>query len=218
MISFDYIALLDYNHLDQNFFLKSLAKELAAQPHKRGILLHADSPYTERIMQEGVMREEAQIRALKDLSHRLVALLADEGIPAVGLHPFQKELISANGMISQTAWRSLPRIPVVILSTLTGASESTKGKQSLIEILSILKTSFDVPEVLGFSLIDSIQWGLTKVPELTSEEGILERDSDFFRAHIPAELQDLTGYRLCVPGVKGIASLWEGSLTIKELR
>lgn len=218
MISFDYIALLDYDHLDQNFFLKSFAKELAVKPDKRGILLHADSPYTERIMQEGVMRKEAQIRAVKELNHRLIALLADEGIPAIGLHPYQKELISVNGLVSESAWRSLPQLPVILLSTLRSDGGMTQETRPLSELLSVLTTSFHIPEVLGFSLIDSIQWGLTKVPSAFSEEGILERESEFFRTHIPAELRELTGYRLTVPGTKGHASLWGGSLMVKELR
>ncbi len=218
MISFDYIALLDYEHLDNHFFLKSLAKELAKRPDKRGILLHADSPFTERIMQQGVMREEARIRAAKDLNHRLVALLADEGIPAIGLHPFQKELVSENGNVSESAWLSLPSIPVVILSTLMTEEGLSQRLHPLTHVLPILANSFEVQSLLGFSRIDSLQWNLHKIPDLYSEEGVLEQFSDFFETHIPAELRDMKGYRLCVPGVTGSASLWDGSLHVKELR
>ncbi len=73
----DYIAVLDYEHLDNGMFLTAFAKALSQQK-SRGIILHGDSEYTERLIQTGIMREEATIRAMKDLNHRLVALFADE--------------------------------------------------------------------------------------------------------------------------------------------
>ena len=84
----DFLAILDYEHLDNGVFLTSFAKSLA-QKEKRGLIIHGDSEHTERIIQTGVMRDEARIRAIKELNHRLVALFADEGVSTIALNGFQ---------------------------------------------------------------------------------------------------------------------------------
>ena len=88
-----YLAILDYDHLDDPFFMKQFATALSNQKHTSAVIVHGDSAYTDRIMQTGVMREEARIRSIKDLNHRLVALLADHGESSIGLHGYQKELV-----------------------------------------------------------------------------------------------------------------------------
>lgn len=218
MAFFDYLALLDYEHLDQHFFMKTLAKELAKEPKKRGILLHADSPHTERIMQEGVMREDAQIRASKDLNHRLVGLLADEGIPALGLHAYQKGLITPEMNVSKAAWDTLPSIPVIVLSTLVGQHERAQEMRPLQQMQSVLTSQLSIQETIGFSLLDSLQWSVQSAPSLLFEKGLLEKESAFVQEHLPHELREMSGYRLSVPGSTGKASLWGGSLIVEGFK
>jgi len=218
MSSFDYLALLDYEHLDQHFFMKSLVKELAKEPHKRGILLHGDSPLTDRIMQEGVMRQEAQIRATKELNHRLVGLLADEGIPALGLHAYQKGLITPELTVSKASWDSLPSIPVIVLSTLIGQHEKAQEMRSLTEIQLAVASQLPISEVIGFSLLDYLEWNLHSVPSSLIEQGTLELESEFVREHLPTEIQSSIGYRITVPGTTGSASFWKGSLNVVNLQ
>ncbi len=101
-----YIALLDYQHLDHSFFMKSFAEAMALQKECDGIILHGDSPYTDRLMQTGVMREEAIIRSTRDLNHRIIALLADSGISGIGINGFQREIIrkSDDDLIVKKNW------------------------------------------------------------------------------------------------------------------
>ena len=118
-MNFAYIAVLDYDHLDNGLFLKTFANAIAN--HKeRGLILHSDSQYTDRIIQTGVMREDARIRAIKDLNNRLIALFADEGISAIGLNGYQRELISMAGddiTIDVEQLNKLPDQPVLLLSS-----------------------------------------------------------------------------------------------------
>lgn len=90
-----YIAVLDFENLDNGIFLHAFAQALAR--HQRpGIIIHGDSEYTNRIMQTGVMRDDASRRAIKDLNLRLTALLADAGVPAVAMHGFHKDAIQVD--------------------------------------------------------------------------------------------------------------------------
>jgi hypothetical protein len=150
-----YIAPLDYDHLDNPVFLTTLARSLSQQQKKgdvRSIILHSDSAYTERVIQTGVMREEARIRALKDLNHRLVALFADEGISAIGINPSQRNFITlSEGRLNMdhSFLDHLSRKPVLLLSTLV---QNLNTKQPVVFDLAKM-TSFLVDELNADELI-----------------------------------------------------------------
>ncbi|MEX0679892.1 MAG: hypothetical protein WD097_00780 [Balneolales bacterium] len=101
-----YIAILDYKHLDQSFFMNAFAEAMTRQKGCSGIIVHGDSPYTERLIQTGMMRNQAIIRATKDLNHRIVALLADKGIPGTGINGYQKDIVQQkdNHLIIEKEW------------------------------------------------------------------------------------------------------------------
>jgi hypothetical protein len=85
------IALLDREHLDNGPFLKSLSVTLSQFGDVRVLFIHADSEYTDRVMQLGVMREEALTRSTRELNRRLASLFSDEGSACVGLNGYQKD-------------------------------------------------------------------------------------------------------------------------------
>lgn len=118
-----YIAALDYEHLDNGVFLSTLAQSLSQQQEKdvRPIIVHSDSEYTERIIQTGVMRDEATVRSVKDLNNRLVALLADQGVSTIGINPYQRDFITYKNdtlHLDSDYFNTLPPEPVLLLSTL----------------------------------------------------------------------------------------------------
>jgi len=127
-----YIAAIDYQHLDNGVFLTTLARSLSQQQGQsdvRSILIHSDSAYTERIIQTGVMRDEATVRSVKDLNNRLVALFADQGVSTVGINPFQRKFITRNqdGLtFDHSFFETLPHQSVLLLSTLVYDEESKK--------------------------------------------------------------------------------------------
>jgi len=92
-----YIAVIDYDHLDHPIFMKSFAEAMSQQKECSGIILHGDSEYTERLIQTGMMREDAVVRSTSELNHRIVALLADSGVSAVGVNGYQKNIIHRSG-------------------------------------------------------------------------------------------------------------------------
>ncbi len=92
-----YIAVIDYDRLDHPLFMKSFSEAMARQKDCTGIILHGDSGYTDRLIQTGIMREDAVVRSTSDLNHRIVALLADNGVSSVGVNGYQKSIISLSG-------------------------------------------------------------------------------------------------------------------------
>lgn len=151
----DYLAILDYEHMDNAFFLKSFADALGAHQHGRGLILHTDSEYTNRIMQSGMMREEAQIRSFKDLNHRLVALLADHGAPVIGINGYQRDTITVKNQkltLNSDYLKKLPESVHLLLNPLVkNLDENRIELRPLPEIASCLITTFSVPEVYVFS-------------------------------------------------------------------
>ncbi len=186
----DFLAVLDYEHLDNGVFLTSFARSLANRK-KRGIIIHGDSEYTERIIQTGVMREDARIRAIKDLNHRLVALFADEGISTIAVNGFQKSLVTTDGnqIHLQTSQINLfPKEPMLLLSNL--AEDSQTGKPvpvSLPELARSITMNLDLTKITLFSIkegADMIEQGFPKQIKPS------HTDQEFLELHLPESFRN----------------------------
>ena len=150
----DYIAVLTHEHLDNGMFLNAFSKALARKK-KRGIVLHEDSEYTDRLIQTGMMREDARIRAVKDLNHRLVALFADQGISTIGLNGYQKKLITHHDStitVDENQFRQFPGHPVLLISNLVYQQKTGKPFFApLPDLVSSLKHSLSIDQTFLFS-------------------------------------------------------------------
>lgn len=188
----DFLAVLDYEHLDNGVFLTSFAKSLANKQN-RGLIIHGDSEHTERIIQTGVMREEAQIRAIKELNHRLVALFADEGVSTIALNGFQKSLITYDGStieIDKKQIDRLPEHPMILISNLALDPTSEKYRPiQLTNMATALSATFEIDEVTLFSIDDSSDFIKQDFPENLI---ISDADKSFVEKHIPENLRDLS--------------------------
>lgn len=167
-----YLAALDYDHLDNGVFLTSFGKALARQQDTRAIILHGESEYTERLIQTGIMREEARIRCIKDLNHRLVALLADQGVSTVGLNGYQKKIITLKNdelKINKDFFDRLPGQPVLLLSNLVLDIDKDKPVPvDLADFLEFLQTKLAPDETFLFS--KEHQSGTDPSPPQTKEQ------------------------------------------------
>ena len=187
----DFLAVLDYDHLDNGVFLTSFAKSLAKK-EKRGLIIHGDSEHTERIIQTGVMRSEAQTRAIKELNHRLVALFADEGVSTIALNGFQKSLVTYDGNsveIDKNQIDNLPGHPMILISNLCLDTASNEYRPiPLSKMASALTAKFDIEEVTLFSIDESSDFIKQDFPEYLQ---ISNADKSFIEKHIPKNLLDL---------------------------
>ncbi len=154
-----YLAALDYEHLDNGVFLTSLARAISRQNNVRPILIHGDSEYTERVIQTGVMRDEATVRSIKGLNHRLIALLADQGVSTIGINGYQRELITLKNnslSLDKSFFNNLPGQSALLISTLV--LDTSSGKPTPIQLTrlaSFLRNELEVQEFFIFSASDS---------------------------------------------------------------
>ncbi len=191
-----YIAALDYEHLDNGVFLTTLARSLSQQQDKdvRSIIIHSDSAYTERIIQTGVMRDEATVRSVKDLNNRLVALFADQGVSTIGINPSQRNFITLEDdklKLDHSFLSSLPQQPVLLLSTLI---YDVQSKQAMVIDLACL-ASFLYDELKADQLFIFSKSDESEVFTDTKSTKSLQwstMDNDFRQNQIPDEFSDLS--------------------------
>ncbi|MEX1062971.1 MAG: hypothetical protein WEC12_05155 [Balneolaceae bacterium] len=189
----DYIAVMDYEHLDNGMFLTAFAQALASQKLSRGVIIHGDSAYTERLMQTGMLREDAVVRSVKDLNHRLIALLADHGIAAIGLNGYQRSLIRQSGSevhIDTGQLNRLPSSPHLLISNLVdSASENRPRPLELPLYAAALCSALDISELLVFSLDDTEEIIRRKRPDTLYKNQL---DAEFLNSRIPEEFRDIS--------------------------
>lgn len=150
------IAVLDFEHLDNGVFLNAFAQALARQNADRCIVVHSDSEYTDRLIQTGMMREDAQLRSIRDLNHRLIALFADNGIPTIGINGYQRSFIQWDGeqsfSVDRDYYESLSEKVVLLLSNLVqNTAKNRPSTMPLPEFSHRLKQELDYDEVIVFS-------------------------------------------------------------------
>ncbi len=186
-----YLAALDYEHLDNSMFLTVLAPSISKQGQTQPIILHAGSAYTERILQTGVLRDDAQIRGQKDLNHRLVALFADQGVSAVGINGHQRKLIKLKNdklRMDVQFFNRLPQQSVLVLSSLVwNVSDSKPAAISLTRLSRFLQKKMEIEKLFIFSKSDK------KMME--SDEKLMKKNWDdlsesFKKEHLPEEFQE----------------------------
>lgn len=183
-----YIAALDYEHMDNGMFLTALAQSLAQQKDTRPIIIHSDSIYTDRIMQTGVMREEAQIRSIKDLNHRLVALFADQGISAIGINGYQRKFISCSEdsmHLDEAFFQRLPSESVLLLSTLVWDRQAEAARPvSLARMAQFLQSQTEAEATFAFLSSDTSE---IIPPDLPSELEWNQLPAGFADQYLPTE-------------------------------
>ena len=189
----DYLAVLDYEHLDNGVFLASFARSLSKK-NERGIIIHGDSEYTDRIVQTGVMRKDARIRAIKELNHRLVALFADEGISTIALNGFQKSLITTDGVelhLDREQLLRMPPQPTFLISNLvlnrkTGSVEPV----ALAALTQAISDAYEIEDVILFSIDDSAEVIKQSLPEKMRPDSA---GKEFSEKHIPVNFRSYSG-------------------------
>jgi hypothetical protein len=186
-----YIAALDYEHLDNGMFLTALARSIGRQDDTQPIIVHGDSQYTDRIMQTGVMRDDAKIRSIKGLNHRLINLFADEGVSAVGINGYQHELICLKDgelSVNSAFFDGLPAGPVLLISNLVW-DEASQSPQpvALPHMLGLLQDELGAERLYAFTKADKDEIIIQKKPDTMKWNDL---SADFINQNLPEEFND----------------------------
>ncbi len=208
----DYLLVLDYDHLDEPVFLKSLANALGRLSSKQGLIVHGDSAYTERIIQTGVMSDEAKKRSIKDLNNRLIALFADSGISAVGLNGYQQDIIRKDDdkwEIKTDYLKSFPAGVNLVLTTLVASRNKQQTEAvSLAELVDHLASEMNFSEAIVFTKNDAEELKATESSVLPLSTANHEDDQSVIAAHLPTELHQLNT-PLVITSTQNIESVLE---------
>ena len=186
-----YLAALDYEHLDNGVFLTTLARAISRQENVRPILIHSDSEYTERVIQTGVMRDDAVVRSIKGLNHRLIALLADQGVSTIGINGYQRELITLENdtlSLDKGFFDRLPSQSALLLSTLV--LDKASGNPVPIELTrfaTFLRKELAIDELFIFSASDTDE--LFTKEEKPGEMKWENLDDEYQNVFIPEEFK-----------------------------
>lgn len=155
-----YLFILDYKNLDNGGFLKLFAKRLSELRLDSFMVLHADSEYTDRIMQTGVMRQDAIIRSIKELNLRLTALFADEGIPMIAINGYQRNtvVLKADGsiVINSSYLKKLGTQTNVLLSTLSKDTDSNATPIPLADLAEAIQSAMAFDHIIAFDTENKI--------------------------------------------------------------
>lgn len=185
----NFLAVLNYEHLDNGMFLTAFAKSMSQQK-SRGIILHGDSEYTERIIQTGVMRQDATIRSIKDLNHRLIALLADHGVSTIGVNGYQKSLVtvsSGNIQIDKGQIEKLPDHPMLLISSLVFNSDNKSVEPvSISDLAFAFQDTLNIKTVTVFSKKESVNIMREDLPKRID---LNRADTELLNAHVPNAFQ-----------------------------
>jgi hypothetical protein len=154
-----YIAIIDYQRLDNGMFMKSFSEAMGRQRGCSGIILHGDSEYTERLIQTGMLREDAVLRSTRDLNHRIVALLADSGVAGIGINGYQRRIVGVTDedITLDRSWlESRPAGTHIVLSNLAWDHVHERVVPvSLTALADALACQLDYNAVIVFSLDDN---------------------------------------------------------------
>lgn len=184
------IAVLDYDHLNDGAFLLNLAKSVSHCPNFHPLIVHGSSANTERIIQQGVMRGEADIQNIKTLNHQLVNFFADESVAAIGIHGYQKKAVTyKQDQLSTDAgfFDNLPSVSIILSTLIWNEETKSVRKAELPKLISSLKESLDIKPVYIFSLQDKADEHLSNTADELYWDQVPE---DFTQQHIPGEFHN----------------------------
>lgn len=217
-----FISVIDHKNLDNPLFLKSFAEALKQFPPQRSVILHRDSAYTERLIQTGMLREDAEKRAIQDLNHRLVTFLADYGIACIGLNGYQRKAVTVGEKgeieIKDNLFNTFPDRTVVVLSTLIYDENTNRNfPATLPEVANALKKALKITDIFIFSPESSDQILIKKPDEGVNSVKNDQKLSDNDLQRLPYAFKGASGtYILSKPTYNNILNTFEIITTIKQ--
>lgn len=154
-----FILILDREHLEQPLFMKLFAQKLHPFKNNRLLIIHSDSEYTQRLIENGAEPKKAKERAIKEINQKLVSLLADNGIPALGFHGFHRNTVvkskSGSFQVDSTLLKNHPSSVALLFSTLISDEEAqTTSFIEPAELALLLKNELNYDDIFAFALTD----------------------------------------------------------------
>jgi len=153
------LIVLDDAHMGNALFMKSFGHALKQIKHADIVLLHASERYTDALIQTGLFRADASVRAAREINRKLVTWLADYGVACSSVHGDQRGLIRRhNGTLSMDRKRlkDYATQTVRVFSTLIMDEQGESSPISISEFTRFLEIQIPADHVVIFSLSEVI--------------------------------------------------------------
>jgi hypothetical protein len=176
------LILIDYIHLDNALFMKSLAQEIGRINDKHEVMLiHGTSPYQERLKAAGYEHNKARLRSSKELNRRMIALLADEGVAAVGIHAFQRSLFSRDNkskqlMVNTETLKTMNLTSTLVLSNVGQIDDDVYDLLSISEMAEALLRQTDYEYCFTFPATEKMNVDLPDKLDQASRLNLLPEE------------------------------------------
>jgi acetylglutamate kinase len=152
------LLVLDDAHLGNTLFMKAFGHSLSALKGTRLAILHASERYTDSLIQTGMFRTDASVRAAREINRKLVTWLADHGISCASMHGDQRGLFHAthSGLhVDRTKLETFASQSVWLISTLVSNENGSAGTVPLATMARFLETHLPADHVVVFSMAES---------------------------------------------------------------
>lgn len=152
------LLVLDDAHLGNTLFMKAFGHALSSLKSHRLAILHASDRYTDALIQTGMFRSDAAVRAAREINRKLVTWLADHGISCASMHGDQRGLFvvrdgglevdlgKLDAFAPQSTW---------LISTLAMQENGSATTIPLAEMARFLETRIPADHVVVFSMSES---------------------------------------------------------------
>ena len=163
------LLIIDKEHLNQPLFMKLFGQKLRSLKQVQAYILHGDNSYTDQLIENGMDAAKATERATKEINHKLVALLAENGISALGLHGYHREIVqqSIDNIIEvdSSKLKNHPDSVTLVFSHLIFdlASKSVQPAP-LSTLANAIKRALNIDEILCFAVSEQVSQSFKNEP------------------------------------------------------
>lgn len=138
------LIVLDDAHMSNRLYMNAFGSAVKALMDEPVILLHDCATHTDALIQTGMMRRDASVRAARETTRKLVTWLADFGIAATGVHGDQRGLIrSGTEVLTLDAdlFKTFPPNTLRVVNTLVSGTDGAPDTRSLEELAGVLQST-----------------------------------------------------------------------------
>jgi hypothetical protein len=152
------LLVLDDAHLGNALFMKAFGHSLSSLKGHRVAILHASERYTDSLIQTGMFRSDAAVRAAREINRKLVTWLADHGVSCASMHGDQRGLFTRRDdqlQVDRSKLESFAPQSTWLISTLITQEEGAAGTVPLSEMARFLEIHIPADHVVVFSMAES---------------------------------------------------------------
>lgn len=138
------LIVLDDAHMGNRLYMNAFGTAVRALMAGPVVLLHDCAEHTDALIQTGMMRRDAAVRAARETNRKLVTWLADFGIPATSVHGDRLGLIRTvedRLVMDMSRFNTFPANSLRVVGTLVEGPDGLPDTRDLETMTGLLSSS-----------------------------------------------------------------------------